>query len=135
MGFADSLKKAGDNAILKAQQGVAEVAQTFFTDIVDLSPVQPFAKWAKGEFVNNWVAAANSINRSYTSARSMAGSESRSSIASVTTNLRVDGDFYLTLSNSTDHGNQVEYVGWKRTPPYAPIRKAIVKAMARKGSK
>lgn len=135
MGFADSIKKAGDNAIHQAQQGVAKSAQLLFTDIVDLSPVQPFAKWAKGEFVNNWVAAANSINRSYTSATSMTGAQSRMSIAEVTTNLKVDGDFYLTLTNVTDHGNQVEYVGWKRVPPYAPIRKAMIKALARKGSK
>lgn len=131
--FRDSIIINSQRMLANIDQKVEQIATELFTEVVANSPHTPNAATAKGEFINNWNAAKNGELRTHTSARSMVGQDSLNSIASVRNSRTFLGtDGYMTLTNTTHYGNNVEYIGWLPPKwegvvgPYAPVRKAFI---------
>ena len=133
MGFADSIRASNAKRLVEVDTAVMKIAQELFTEVVNNSPTQPAANFAKGEFINNWMAAANSVDGSTRGYNDYSGMGSRNSIALLKSSLtffRKDGK--VTLSNSTPYAFRVEYAGWPapkwsgNVGPYAPVAKAFI---------
>lgn len=134
MGFADSIRKNSTKQLREVDNKITDMAVELFDTVVFCSPHQPLAKYAKGEFINNWVAVANGESSQTISAKSMTGEDSLRSIErfkGMSTFLGTDG--YVTLSNNVSYAYLVEYAGWPQSinprwinnvGPYAPVRNA-----------
>ena len=133
--FSDSVRQNADKMMSQVGKKVEDIATELFTEVVLMSPANPTmaatqrtAKWAKGEFNNNWFAATNSETLSHTSVRSMTGRDSRASIRTLKnakTFYKKNG--YVTLTNTTSYSGNIEYDGWPSgLTPYAPVRKAFI---------
>jgi hypothetical protein len=133
MGFADSIKIFGTKALSEVDAKTMSIAEELFTEVVNNSPTKPSANYAKGEFINNWMAAANHIDGATRGSNDYSGMGSRNSISSLRgghTFFRKDG--MVTLTNNTSYSFRVEYAGWPsptwsgNVGPYAPIAKAFI---------
>lgn len=118
------------------QENFKDSAKKIFDKVVELSPsvvdnqiTGRKAPTSKGEFINNWFPALNSIDYSTTDNKSDEGKDSKERISVFFDKLGsasfFDKDFSITLSNSVDYAFKVEYLGWKNTLPYAPVNNAL----------
>lgn len=138
MGFANSIRAFNSKVDIELDESVNGIAKELFTEVVNHSPTKPSANYAKGEFINNWMAAVNKIDGSTRSSTDYAGMASRNSIALVTnsaTFFRKDGT--VTLTNNLDYAFRVEYAGWPQPQwsgtvgPYAPVANAFILVAAK----
>ena len=139
LGFAASIRAKADKQLEQVNTKINDIASDLFTTAVKLSPTKPMAKYAKGEFINNWMAMSNGVDSGTRSTRSYDGMASLTSIAALKTKstfLRRDG--FVTLTNNVHYAGLVEYEGWKpernprwsgRIGPYAPVRNAFIRVV------
>jgi hypothetical protein len=127
MGFADSLKRACDNALKQTGEAATETVTSLFTLAKDFSPVQPDAPYAKGLFINSWYPAVNNVDPTVGAVADMSGSGTQSRIDALKSQSLFYGrDEYVTLANNLDYAMRVELLGWDRTGPYSPARLAVL---------
>jgi len=139
MGFADSVRKTASKQLEQVDKRIESMAVELFTAAVDLSPAQPAAQYAKGQFINNWRAVVNGDTSDTTKSLSMTGEASRESISQIKGSKTFLGkDAFVTLTNNLPYAGLVEYVGWpqsinprwiNKVGPYAPVRNAFTKVM------
>lgn len=136
LGFAASIRATTQKQLAQVDKKINDIALDLFTTVVALSPTKPMAKYAKGEFINNWMAKANGVDTTTRSGRSFDGMASLTSIAALRAKKTFLGkDGYVTLSNNVHYAGLVEYAGWKpprwsgRVGPYAPVRNAFIKVV------
>jgi hypothetical protein len=138
--MADEIKKALLASIEKSKEDVKKqvetIAQNFFEDVIQGSPVQ------KGDLVANWNAATNafdvSINQITTNqfakvneagAKGAAIAKMKASIS--WKDIKGDGD-YFSLTNATPYAYRAEMLGWAGTPAYGMVSKALVRLGSQK---
>lgn len=102
---------------------IANEAKVLFSRVVTLSPREGYGRWATGHFLYNW-----SVGSSPQYAESLGTASSWQKIQEVNTFL--NPKYFLNnksvyLTNGTSYSNEVELVGWKKTPAYAPVTKAF----------
>lgn len=139
LGFGASVRATANKQLAQVNQKIMDIALDLFITVVKLSPTHPMAKYSKGEFINNWMAMANGVDRTTRSAKSYDGMASLTSIAALKSmNTFLGKDGYVTLSNNVPYAGLVEYEGWKpernprwsgRVGPYAPVRKAFIRVV------
>ena len=123
--FSDSIKKQVEQIKADIDQQVQVIVQYYFRQIVYHSPTQPDAMFAKGQFINSWYTAINGFDTSVTASVSIDGVDSLSRISNLIGSKAFYGkDSMISLSNNLSYARQVEYDGWARTVPYAPVDKA-----------
>lgn len=125
--FLDGLKKNIDKTLSDTNKACNEIAETTFKITVGISPTQPFAKYAQGQFINNWFPAVNGYDGSITGALSFDGADSRARIDSIVPNATAffGKDGFISMSNNLSYAYNVEVTGWKTVGPYAPVRNTI----------
>ena len=124
--FSDSIKKQVEQIKADIDQQVQAIVQYYFRQIVYHSPTTFIgAVWAKRQFINSCYPAINGFDTSTTSTLSMDGVGSLSRISNLIASKAFYGkDATISLSNNLSYARQVEYQGWVRTGPYAPVDKA-----------
>ncbi len=129
--FSDGIRKSVEDVKQQINSKIIEIAQYAFRSAVGYSPTAPEARWAKGEFINSWYPAENSYSSSITGSYDYSGAGSMARIAALSSSQVFFGkDGFISLSNNLSYSLQVEYTGWQRTGPYAPVRNAIVSVMS-----
>lgn len=102
----------------------AAKARFVYKEVVLQSPSAGLTKYSTGHFLHNWRLSSKApveIELSGTASVPTKTSEINSFI---------DDSYFqreekVFFSNSTEYLDQVEYLGWQRTPPYAPVARAI----------
>ena len=124
--FADQLRKEMEAEFERVNKEILNIVVDTFNYAVKVSPVQPTAKFSKGEFVNSWYPAVNSFDHTVSGNYDSSGSGSLSRIAGLlSSNAFLGKDATVSLTNSVSYADKVEYHGWNKTKPYAPIRQTI----------
>lgn len=130
--FSDQLIKNIENALLKTNTEINSIAKDAFETTVKVSPAQPSAYSAKGEFINNWFPMVNGYDPSTSILRSMTGVNSLTRIDTTMADSKAfyRRDGYITLTNNLPYAYRVEVLGWPLPKwsgtigPYAPVRTA-----------
>lgn len=136
MSFGKSIGAAVGRRKQEVNKAIIGMATELFTAVVNFSPVQPAAKYAKGQFINNWRIGINGTDNTTITAKSMLGANSRAGIVMMSKSLAfLNRDGYVTFSNNTHYAALVEYKGWPQSinprwinnvGPYAPVRNAFI---------
>ena len=124
--FADQFRQEVEAEFERINNQILNMVVDTFNYAVKVSPIQPAAKFSKGEFINSWYPAINGFDTTVSGAYDMTGSGSLSRISGLLgSNAFLGKDAIVSLSNNVSYADKVEYHGWTRTGPYAPIRQAI----------
>lgn len=128
--FSDSVRKNVQEMLQIIDTKCYEVSYNLFMAIIQNSPSfvgVPKARFSKGEFINSWMAGSNSFSSATTSVFSDTGVDSKAQVVELkNSNTFLGKDGYVTLSNNVSYAETVEYLGWNKTPAYAPVAKAFL---------
>lgn len=124
--FVDSMKKNINRVLTEIDNKCYAIVYSLFTSVVYNSPTKPFARYSEGQFINNWFPSVGGYSNATTGSTSFDGMGSLSRILELKTSKAFYGqDNFVSMSNSLPYAQQVEYLGWSKTGPYAPVRNAI----------
>ena len=115
-------------------QQCAQTVRKLYKRVVFLSPNQFASRYSVGHFNKNWRIGPTAVQGEITGNTTVV--EKHQEIDRL-----IDDEYFLnnpaglvTMTNSTEYVNAIEYVGWKKRdgspghPAYAPVAKAIAEA-------
>ena len=114
MGFAEDLLSFKTKALEAANSSVCNAAESLFTGVVDLSPIQPAAQFATGLLKNSYYTAIDGgFDLSVGSVPDSNGTSSLSRIkATVLLKPFLGKDNTITLTNSVPEAYRANALGW-----------------------
>lgn len=108
----------------KVVDAAKEVAEFAFEEINWKSPAPGTAPFSEGPFILSNKLGVNFVdtNIDYSEDDPNPSETSLKKAKHALTRKMKLGDF-ISISNSIEHANDVEFKGWEKTPPYAPYGK------------
>lgn len=114
-------------------QQCAQTVRKLYKRVVFLSPNQFVGKYSQGHFNKNWRIGPTAVQGEIAGNTTVV--EKHAEIDRI-----IDDEYFLlnnqvTMTNSTEYVNEIEYVGWKKRdgspghPAYAPVAKAIAEVL------